>query len=48
MEGINISQPIVNNAVDENYDALPNIDAIYGSYPNLNAAITTIMVSKKS
>lgn len=29
MEGINISQPIVNNAADENYDALPNIDAIY-------------------
>lgn len=48
MKGINISQPIVNNAVDENYDALPNIDAIYGPYPNLNAAITTIMASKKS
>lgn len=48
MEGINISQPIVNNAVDENYDALPNIDAIYGPYPNLNAAITTIMASKRA
>lgn len=48
MKGINISQPIVNNAVDENYDALPNIDAIYGPYPNLNAAITTIMASKRA
>ena len=48
MEGINISQPIVNNAVDENYDALPNIDAIYGPYPNLNAAITTITASKRA
>lgn len=48
MDGINISQPIVNNAVDENYDALPNIDAIYGPYPNLNAAITTIMASKRA
>ena len=48
MEGINISQPIVNNAVDENYDALPNIDAIYGPYPNLNGAITTIMASKRA
>lgn len=48
MKGINISQPIVNNAVDENYDALPNIDAIYGPYPNLNAAITAIMASKRA
>lgn len=48
MKGINISQPIVNNAVDENYNALPNINAIYGPYPNLNAAITTIMASKRA
>lgn len=47
MEGINISQPIVNNAVDENYDALPNIDAIYGPYPDLNTAKTSIMASKR-
>lgn len=48
MKGINISQPIVNNTVDENYDALPNIDAIYGPYPNLNAAITAIMAFKRA
>ena len=47
MKGINISQPIVNNAVDENYDALPNIDAIYGPYPDLNTAKTSIMASKR-
>lgn len=47
MEGINISQPIVNNAVGENYDALPNIDAIYGPYPDLNTAKTSIMASKR-
>lgn len=47
MKGINISQPIVNNAVDENYDALPNIDAIYGPYPDLDTAKTTILPSKR-
>lgn len=42
MDGINISQPIVNNAVDSNYNLLPNIDAKYGPYSSTTEALMAL------
>jgi hypothetical protein len=42
MNGINISQPIVNNAADSNYNLLPNIDAKYGPYSSTTEALMTL------
>lgn len=42
MNGINISQPIVNNAADSEYNILPNIDAKYGPYSSTTEAIMTL------
>lgn len=42
MDGINISQPIVNNAIDSNYSLLPNIDAKYGPYDSITEAIMAL------
>lgn len=39
MDGINISQPIVNNAADSEYNLLPNIDAKYGPYSSTTEAL---------
>lgn len=42
MNGINISQPIVNNAADSEYNILPNIDAKYGPYSSTTEALMTL------
>lgn len=42
MDGINISQPIVNNATDSEYNLLPNIDAKYGSYSSTTEALMAL------
>lgn len=42
MDGINISQPIVNNAADSNYNLLPNIDAKYGPYSSTTEALMAL------
>lgn len=42
MNGINISQPIVNNAVDSEYSLLPNIDAKYGPYSSTTEALMAL------
>lgn len=42
MDGINISQPIVNNAIDSNYNLLPNIDAKYGPYSSTTEALMVL------
>lgn len=42
MDGINISQPIVNNAIDSNYNLLPNIDAKYGPYSSTTEALMAL------
>ena len=42
MNGINISQPIVNNAVDSKYSLLPNIDAKYGPYSSITEALMAL------
>ena len=42
MDGINISQLIVNNAVDSNYNLLPNIDAKYGPYSSTTEALMAL------
>lgn len=42
MDGINISQLIVNNAVDREYNLLPNIDAKYGPYSSTTEAIMAL------
>lgn len=42
MDGINISQPIVNNATDSNYNLLPNIDAKYGPYSSTTEALMAL------
>lgn len=42
MNGINISQPIVNNAVDSEYNLLPNIDAKYGPYSSTTEALMAL------
>ena len=42
MDGINISQAIVNNAVDREYNLLPNIDAKYGPYSSTTEALMAL------
>lgn len=42
MNGINISQPIVNNAIDSEYNILPNIDAKYGPYSSTTEALMAL------
>lgn len=42
MDGINISQAIVNNATDSEYNLLPNIDAKYGPYSSTREAIMAL------
>lgn len=42
MDGINISQPIVNNAIDSKYNLLPNIDAKYGPYSSITEALMAL------
>jgi hypothetical protein len=42
MDGINISQPIVNNAADSEYNLLPNIDAKYGPYSSTTEALIAL------
>lgn len=42
MDGINISQSIVNNAADSNYNLLPNIDAKYGPYSSTTEALMVL------
>lgn len=42
MNGINISQPIVNNAIDSKYNLLPNIDAKYGPYSSTTEALMAL------
>lgn len=42
MDAINISQPIVNNAVDSKYNLLPNIDAKYGPYSSTTEALMAL------
>lgn len=42
MDGINISQPIVNNVADSNYNLLPNIDAKYGPYSSTTEALMAL------
>ncbi len=42
MDGINISQPIVNNAVDSKYNLLPNVDAKYGPYSSTTEALMAL------
>lgn len=42
MDGINISQPIVNNAVDSEYNLLPNVDAKYGPYSSTTEALMAL------
>lgn len=42
MDGINISQPIVNNATDSDYNLLPNIDAKYGPYSSTTEALMAL------
>jgi hypothetical protein len=42
MDGINISQAIVNNAADREYNLLPNIDAKYGPYSSTTEALMAL------
>lgn len=42
MDGINISQPIVNNVTDSEYNLLPNIDAKYGPYSSTTEALMAL------
>lgn len=42
MNGINISQPIVNNAIGSKYNLLPNIDAKYGPYSSIKEALMAL------
>lgn len=42
MDGINISQAIVNNAADSEYNLLPNIDAKYGPYSSTTEALIAL------
>lgn len=42
MDGINISQPIVNNATDSEYNLFPNIDAKYGPYSSTTEALMAL------
>lgn len=42
MNGINISQPVVNNATDSKYNLLPNIDAKYGPYSSTTEALMAL------
>ena len=42
MDDINISQPIVNNAADSEYNLLPNIDAKYGPYSSTTEALMAL------
>ena len=43
MDGINISQPIVNNTADSEYNLLPNIDAKYGPYSSTTEALMALV-----
>lgn len=45
---INIGEAIKNNAVDNNFNLLPNIDSKYGPYPTLGAALATIPKSERA
>lgn len=42
MDGINISQPIVNNVADSEYNLLPNIDAKYGPYSSTTEVLMAL------
>lgn len=42
MAGINIGQPLDNNAVDSNYNKLPNVDSKYGPYATIDEALAAI------
>ena len=48
MDGINISQPIVNNAADSKYNLLPNIDAKYGPYSSTTEALMALAPDERA
>ena len=48
MEGINLSQPLVNSAVDSEYKLLPNVDAKYGPWASTAAAIAGIPANARA
>lgn len=41
-KGISISEPIINNSVDQQYNPLPNLDANYGPYQTIEEAIAAL------
>lgn len=41
-KGISISEPIINNSVDQQYNPLPNLDANYGPYQTIKEAIAAL------
>lgn len=41
-KGISISEPIINNSVDQQYNPLPNLDANYGPYRTIKEAIAAL------
>lgn len=47
-KGISISQPIINNSVDDNYNPLPDIDAKYGPYSSVKEALETLTPELRS
>lgn len=47
-DGIVIGQPIVNNAVGEDYLAIPNIDAKYGPYSSVQEALSSLAVDGRA
>lgn len=47
-DGIAIGQPIINNAVGEDYSTLPNIDAKYGPYSSVQEALSSIQVGGRA
>lgn len=48
MDGINISQPIVNNAANSEYNLLPNIDAKYGPYSSTTEALMALAPNSRA
>lgn len=48
MNGIPIGEPIVNNAVDESYKILPNIDAKYGPYVSIQSACNILTKDRRA
>lgn len=48
IEGLNITDRLVLDKTDENFNVYPNIDAKYGPYPNIETALNTLVKRVRS